>query len=368
MQSFSKYLFISLIVYLLAFMICQLKIIILYLSIASVISIIAEPLVKIYSKFKIKNFTFSHGICSALALATLFAILIMFISMFIPLIVEEVRIISQINPNEVVSSFKEPLKNLEYDLQKYNISYGHGESIEKYLVNQLTAILGLSEVSAFAQGIFGLASTLIGATFAILFMSFFFIKDKHIIYDTIIMLTPIKHINNIKEILSDTKRLLTKYFLGVLADMAFVATLTFIGLSILGIKNALLIGVFAGLVNIIPYIGPIMGILFGLFIGVTTNLHLEFYNQLVPLMGKITVVFIIVQLIDALIFQPLVISNIVKAHPLEIFIVILIAGTFVGIGGMIIAVPVYTILRIIAKEFLNNFKFIQKLTEDLDEE
>ena len=162
--------------------------------------------------------------------------------------------------------------------------------------------------------------------------------------------------------------MLTKYFIGVLGDMLFVATITFIGLWIIGVENALLIGVFAGLVNIIPYIGPIMALLFGILIGVTTNLQLDFYTQLIPLIGKISFVFVIVQLIDALFFQPLVISNIVKAHPLEIFIVILIAGTFAGIGGMVIAVPVYTILRIIAKEFLYNFKFIQKLTENLDED
>ncbi|MBA3971471.1 MAG: AI-2E family transporter [Bacteroidetes bacterium] len=82
---------------------------------------------------------------------------------------------------------------------------------------------------------------------------------------------------------------------------------------------------------------------------------------------KIALTFLAIQLIDAIIFQPLVISNIVKAHPLEIFLVILIAGTLAGIGGMIVAVPVYTILRIIAKEFLNNFKIVQKLTADLDE-
>ena len=110
-----------------------------------------------------------------------------------------------------------------------------------------------------------------------------------------------------------------------------------------------------------------MAAAFGVTIGITSNLELEFYTQLLPLVYKIALVFLIVQLIDSLIFQPLVISNIVKAHPLEIFLVILIAGTLAGIGGMIIAVPIYTILRIIAKEFLNNFKIVQQLTSELEE-
>jgi len=366
MQNFSRYLFITIVIALISFIAWYLKTIVIYISIAVVISLIGQPLVTIYSKIKIKKFNLSQGLCAALALLTLTATLALFISLFIPLVIEEARIISKINPNEVVYTFKDPLKNLEYDLQKFKIDYGNGESIENFLANQLTSVFGFNQVSNFAQGIFGFTTSLIGATFAVLFMAFFFIKDKHTIYNIILLLTPAKHAEKVKGILSDTKRLLTKYFLGVLGDMLFVATVTFIGLSIVGIENALLIGVFAGLMNIIPYIGPIIALLFGVLIGITTNLELEFYTQLIPLIGKIALIFIIVQVIDALFFQPLVISNIVKAHPLEIFIVILIAGTFVGIGGMIIAVPVYTILRIIAKEFLYNFKIVQKLTENLD--
>lgn len=64
--------------------------------------------------------------------------------------------------------------------------------------------------------------------------------------------------------------------------------------------------------------------------------------------------------------QPYIFSKRVKAHPIEIFLVILIAGTIAGIAGMIIAVPVYTIARIVAKEFLSNHQFVKRLTDDLD--
>ena len=185
-------------------------------------------------------------------------------------------------------------------------------------------------------------------------------------YDIVLLLTPPQHLEAIKDILKQTKKLLTKYFIGILLDMLFVATLTTIALSVLGVKNCLLIGVFAGIMNIIPYVGPLIAASFGIMIGVTSNLELDFYSQLLPLVYKIGLVFLVVQLIDSIIFQPLVISNIVKAHPLEIFLVILIAGTLIGIGGMIIAVPVYTILRIVAKEFLYNFKIVQQLTKELE--
>ena len=333
-----------------------------------IISLIGQPLVRMFSRIKYKRFRFPDSVSALFALTLITSILIFFVSMFIPLLVEEARIISKINPNEVIATFREPLQNLNYDLQKFQIHYGNGESLEKHLATQLTSVFGFQEVSLYAQGMISFTTSLIGGTFVVLFMAFFFMKDEHLMYNTILLLTPPKHIEVIKEILKDTKRLLTKYFVGILLDMLFVAILTTISLSVLGVKNCLLIGMFAGLMNVIPYVGPLIAAAFAILIGVTSNLELEFYTQLLPLVYKIALTFLIIQLLDAIIFQPLVISNIVKAHPLEIFVVILIAGTLAGIGGMIIAVPVYTILRIIAKEFLNNFKIVQKLTAELDEE
>lgn len=341
--------------------------IVLYVCIAVIISLIGHPLVRLYSKIKIGKFHLPRGLASLMALLSIVAVVAMLFSLFIPLIAEEARIISNINPNEVVTTFQEPLRNLEYDLRKFQISYGNGESIEKYLANQLSNFINFKSISGYAQSMLGFTASFLGACFAILFMAFFFLKDEQLIYRFIMLLTPPKHVEPVKEILRDTKRLLTRYFIGILLDMAFVATLTAIGLSLIGVNNALLIGMFAGLVNIIPYVGPIMGLAFGMLIGITSNLNMNFYTELMPLLGKISMTFLIIQLIDAFVFQPLVISNIVKAHPLEIFLVILIAGSLAGIPGMIAAVPTYTILRIIAKEFLSNFQVVKKLTEDLEE-
>lgn len=363
----SKYFIVAIVLILIVLFAWYLKNILIYVSVAIVISIIGQPLVRFYSKIKTKRFSLPDGVSALMALGTICLIFALVISLFIPLIVEEARIISQINPNEVVTTFKEPLQNLQYDLQKYQINYGNGESIEKYIADQLSSIINFKVISGYAQGMIGFTASFIGACFAILFMAFFFMKDEQMIARFILLLTPPKHVEPIKDIMRDTKRLLTRYFIGILFDMLFVAILTSIGLGVIGVPNALLIGMFAGLLNIIPYIGPLIGLAFGLLIGVTSNLEIDFYTALLPLLGKICITFLIVQIIDAVFFQPLVISNIVKAHPLEIFLVILVAGTLTGIGGMIVAVPVYTILRIIAKEFLSNFQIVKKMTEELEE-
>jgi predicted PurR-regulated permease PerM len=72
-------------------------------------------------------------------------------------------------------------------------------------------------------------------------------------------------------------------------------------------------------------------------------------------------------LLDAFLIQPNLLGNSVKAHPLEIFLVILIFGTLGGIVGMLLAIPVYTILRVVAKEFLSEYKVVRELTNHLDE-
>ncbi|HEY0030547.1 MAG TPA: AI-2E family transporter [Bacteroidia bacterium] len=368
MQNKPKYLLIGLLIAIVALIAWYLQTIVIYICVAIIISLIGQPLVRIYSSLKIKKIGLPGSVSALLALVTITLFIGIFVSLFIPLLVEEARIISNINPQQIITMFREPLANLNYDLQKLQIEYGHGESLENYLASQLTSFFGFQEVSSYAQGMVSFTASLIGGTLAILFMAFFFMKDEHLIYNTVLLLTPPKQLRAIKEIMKDTKRLLTKYFIGILLDMLFVALLTSIALYFLGVKNFLLIGMFAGLMNVIPYVGPLIGAAFGILIGVTSNPELEFYTQLLPLIYKIALTFLIIQLIDAFVFQPLVISNIVKAHPLEIFLVILIAGTLAGIGGMVIAVPVYTILRIVAKEFLNNFKIVQKLTAELDEE
>jgi predicted PurR-regulated permease PerM len=141
-----------------------------------------------------------------------------------------------------------------------------------------------------------------------------------------------------------------------------------LSLWIIGVENALLIGVFAGLINIIPYVGPLLGGAFGLIVAITTGLHSDPNIDVWMLSIKVISVFIVAQQVDGFVVQPLVLGNSVKAHPLEVFIVVLGAGTLGGITGMILALPVYTIFRVVAREFLSEFKWVESLTRELSED
>jgi predicted PurR-regulated permease PerM len=156
--------------------------------------------------------------------------------------------------------------------------------------------------------------------------------------------------------------MLTRYFGGILIQMTIITAFVSVLLGLFGIQNALLIGFFAALINVIPYVGPLIGATFGLIITISSNLDLEFYTQMLPMLVKVVAVFGAMQLLDNFMLQPWIFSNSVLAHPLEIFIVILMGAQLNGIGGMVLAIPVYTVLRVIAGVFLSKFKIVQKMT------
>src|SRR5271154_6707107 len=122
MQSKYRYFFIAIAVILLALLVWFLKTIVLYIIISIVLSLIGHPLFQLFSKIRIKKHHLSPVISSMLSLLTIIGIIVGLFSLFIPLIIEQARIVSKINPNEVVAAFQEPLQNIEYDLQKYQIS------------------------------------------------------------------------------------------------------------------------------------------------------------------------------------------------------------------------------------------------------
>jgi len=101
-------------------------------------------------------------------------------------------------------------------------------------------------------------------------------------------------------------------------------------------------------------------------LGVANFLDMDVYTHILPLMGKMVLIFAIVQVLDNNIFQTVIFSNSVKAHPIEIFLVIVLAGSLAGVVGMIFAVPIYTVLRIVGRHFFSQFRIVKSLTQNMD--
>lgn len=169
-----------------------------------------------------------------------------------------------------------------------------------------------------------------------------------------------------KKILSDSRIMLTRYMFGLIAELLCMMILIFLGLTIFGVKNALVIALIGGFMNIVPYLGPLMGGFIGVIIGIVSNLGINAFDMILPNTFEIIGVFIAANAVDNFVLQPTIYSKSVFAHPIEIFLVILMAGNIGGVIGMIIAIPSYTLIRIVAKQFLGEFKFIELLTKNLE--
>ena len=121
--------------------------------------------------------------------------------------------------------------------------------------------------------------------------------------------TPDDQMDKTKNALFSIRTLLTRYFIGLLLELILVGALCALGFALLGVENALVIGFFAGLFNVIPYLGPLIGGTMSVSMAVLGALEMDFYTGIIPLALKVLVVFTVVQLLDNFIFQPLIYSN-----------------------------------------------------------
>lgn len=339
--------------------------IVVYIIIAYIVSLIGSPVNRILKKIHIGKYRIPNSLNAFLTLLSVWIIFFTFFRIFIPIIANEAKVLSQINPQHLVEVFKEPIKSVENIFYRLNDS---NTELSVYIQGKAQSVLNISALSNSVMSIGSIFTNLIIGSFAVSFIAFFFIKDSYLFYRIILLMVPDKYDSRVKLAMIKSQRLLSRYFIGLFIEVLLVATLVTVGMLIVGLEfqHAITIGFIAGMLNVIPYVGPIIGAVFGIIIATAVNLDLDLYTQLVPLIGYSALVFAIVQLSDNIIFQPLIYSNSVSAHPLEIFIVILAAGSLAGIPGMILAVPVYTIFRIFAGTFLTNFKVVNSLTKHLN--
>ncbi|MBE9468690.1 MAG: AI-2E family transporter [Bacteroidetes bacterium] len=361
-----KYILIFLGVVLLVYALWYFKSIVAYILISAVLSLVGHPIVQFLTKLRIKNFRLSQTLSATITLIFLWVVFLSFFRFFIPLIINEANELSSININGLIQNLQNPIEKVQEIFNKFQIG-ADDQSIQEYLTTKFIEIFSISKLSSFFGSLAGLVGNLLIAFFSISFISFFFLKEQGLFTEGILAFMPAKKEEGVRHVLHSIKHLLSRYFIGILIEILLIIILVTTGLTIVGINfnHAIVIGLLAGLLNVIPYIGPYIGAFFGIIIGIATNFNLDFYSQLLPLIGYMALVFVIVQLIDNILFQPLIYSSSVKAHPLEIFLVILMAGSLAGIPGMILAIPTYTVIRVVAKEFFSNFKIVDKLTKNI---
>lgn len=330
---------------------------VIYIIIAGILALIGQPIDRFYMKyFRFRNYKLSATISAGLAFLTLFLAFFILAIFFIPLVLEEAALLSSLDRNTIIASFQKPMENIDRLMHSMNIEY-ESANLQSYFQEKLISFFTVTNITLLINQFISTLGDFFIAFFAISFLTFFFLRDEEAIIRTILSIVPKNYSEKAKTVWLDSESMLKRYFIGVLVEILLVITFLSIGLWICGIKHAILIALFAGLMNVIPYVGPLIGCAFALFIGLTTNSDMTMAGVIV----KILIVFPIVNLADAFLLQPLIYSSSVKAHPVEIFLVILIGATIGGVGGMILAVPSYTILRVFVKEFFSKREVYEKM-------
>lgn len=335
--------------------------VVIYLVVSLVLFLVGHPLISTLKKIQIGRKRIGNGLASVITLLIIVSIFSLFFVLVLPPLVEQITFMTELNFYDVLHRILDQYPSLKHLFSQL----GTEEGIKSAINEQFNSIFNFSTVTAVVNNLVSYLSSFLGGLFCVLFIAFFLLKDEYTVSRTIMLLTPQRFETEVKEILVTSKKMLSKYFTGLIIDVLIVGLLAGLSLWILGIKNALIIGFVAGLFNVVPYIGPMITLCFAMFLGVSGCIELGQYDQISSVITKIFIALMSINILDALFFQPYIFSSTVKAHPLEIFLVILMAGTLAGIGGMVVAIPVYTLVRIVASEFLTQFKFFRKITEKI---
>jgi predicted PurR-regulated permease PerM len=340
------------------FFLYKISTVILYCLLAIVISLLLHPLVLFLKRrLKFKN---TFAVITALLLA--FLLISGFILLFVPLLLAQGKNLSLVDVTALESNYHILLQNITLFLDTYNIN-------TKQLLesSKLSSFATFEFIPNFINSLLNtLGSFSIGFA-SVLFITFFILKERDAIYVKFEKLLPEnqkeKIVNSVKEI----NRLLSRYFLGLLLQLGIVMLLYLILFLIFGIENALIIALLCAVFNIVPYVGPIIASIVACLLVMTSGIGAgaDFANETLPTTLYIFIGMTLVQVIDNNISSPLIFSKSTNSHPLEIFLVILISGLLFGITGMIIAVPFYTSLKVIGKEFFPDNTIIKAFTKNL---
>ena len=326
-----------------------------YFVIALVFSAIFSPLTNHLHRLQLYGLRMPRVVAVIVSFLVIVTVISLFVLLFIPLVTDQAGIITQLDYEDLYNRASAPLQRIENLLVAYGLADNQGFLVDSLRENILDLIQRVN-VQAIINGLISFTGNLFVGIIAVSFILFILLFEKGIFRRQVIKIIPNQYFEVFIAAVYKIEILLSNYLIGLLFQVFSIFCIAALGLSILGVKYALTIAVFAAVANLIPYAGPILGSTFGIAVGVSSSVLDGNTNDMVIIIVKIVAVFATVQLIDNLFLQPLIFSKSVKAHPLEIFVVIFAGATIGGVVGMIAAIPAYTIIRVVSVEFLTGYK------------
>lgn len=340
----------------LGYFLLKIKSVLVYIAIAAVIALIARPII-LFLRRKLK---FPNTIAVVTTMVVFLILLLGVIGMFIPLVIEQGKSLSLLE----TSDLEENIGNL---INQAN-NYFKAKNID--ILSELQGadlFSSLQSIPNVLNSIVGTLGSFSVGLFSVLFISFFFMKDSRLFKSALLTVIPNGTEKRFSQSLEKINDLLSRYFIGLVLQISILFIFYTIILLIFGVSNPVVIAFLCALLNIIPYVGPLIGAFLMIVLTMTSGIgqNLDFQTEILPKTIYVMIGYFIAQLIDNFASQPIIFSKTTKSHPLEIFLVIIIGGLLMGPLGMIIAVPTYTVIKVILKEFLSENKIVKSLTKDI---
>ena len=366
----ARYIIIAAVIVLVAWLCRTFSNVLIYIIAAFVVSLIGQPLMRLLRKIRIKGKSAPDWLLSILVIVIILGGLLLVVTQVIPVVTRIVRDASVLKSSSLDGN---PLDRINNWIVGLFPGLGANFDLIGLLVNKLKEVTNLTNVTAVISSVTSIVSGIAVGLFSIVFISFFFIRDEKLFRKIVLSLVPDRLEEKVGKAIADIERLLSRYFVGLLIEMFGVALIDFLGLWLiarLGVNNAAGIAFIAGVLNVIPYVGPLIGEVVGVVLAVIlkygTGIGLDVNIWVFALI--VLAIMLAAQLVDNFVYQPVIYSTSIKASPLEIFIVILLVGHVGGVLGMLVAIPGYTVVRVIASRFFYHLKPVKRLIPDLDGE
>ena len=356
-----------------AFVICRyFSNVLAYIIIAFVVSLIGQPVMKLLQKLKIKGKSAPDALLAILTVLIILTLLFLVVTQVFPVISSIIEEASLMNAGDVDNGRKliDQINEWVVDVVPWA---GKDFDIVQLLIQEVSKVTDLSAIPGFLGSVASAVAGVAIGLFSVIFISFFFIKDETLFGRIVGTLVPDRIEEQVGKTILDIERLLSRYFVGLIVEIFGVVILDCLGLWLvarIGFNYALGIAFIAGILNVIPYVGPLIGEAIGVLLcvilkyGAGVGLNVNIWGFALIVLG----LMLLTQMVDNFVYQPLIYSTSIKASPLEIFIVLLIAGTIGGAVGMLVAIPAYTVVRVIASRFFYDIKLVRRLIPDVDKE
>lgn len=330
--------------------------VLIYILIAAVVSLIGRPVVR----FLRNTLKFNQNLAAVSTMALLMAVLGVLIALVIPLLAQQGENLSLLD----LKALRASGENLYREMSQY-FGIENAVLLQNFNEGEVLSSLSLDQVPAFFNTVFGVLGNFSAGLFSVIFISFFFLKDSVLFENGILMFIPAAEQSKTKEAFFRIKELLSRYFLGLLFQILILFVIYSTVLAIFSVPNAMVIAFLCALLNLIPYVGPIVGGLLMMFLTMSSQLGASFNEVILPKTTYVMIGFIMGQLVDNFLSQPLIFSKSVKSHPLEIFLIILCGGLLMGVTGMVVAIPLYTAIKVVLKVFFKENSQVKSWTKNL---